>query len=258
VAPTKLVWDSVNNIARGQRIDRALLDAANNQVEIFRAVAPIAQLGLSFIPGVGQGVSAAIGAGLALADGKPITDALIAGMKGAITGGPLVQRAVELGVNAVGNVAAGKRIDEIALSVLRSQLPGGDAARIAFDTGLALAGQEAPGGGSHGRGAPRSQLAAGTGRVRDDQARARGTAARGKHAVCEEAPRGQPPGATAPNGSAQRRVVQPVRVLAPMRAMTARAPVRRLGAVQERPMTGDRRPEKQNGLAPHRGAKPFS
>jgi hypothetical protein len=139
VGPAKMAWDAADNIAHGQRLDRALLDAGKNQVDIFKTAAPFAQIGLSFIPGVGQGISAAIGAGLALANGKPITEALIAGVKGAIPGGPLVQQAVDLGMKAAVDVASGKRWDEIALNAVRSRLPGGEAGKIAFDTGLALA-----------------------------------------------------------------------------------------------------------------------
>ncbi len=139
VGPAKMAWDAADNIAHGQRIDRALLDAGKNQVDIFKTAAPFAQIGLSFIPGVGQGISAAIGAGLALANGKPITEALIAGVKGAIPGGPLVAQAVDLGMKAAVDVASGKRWDEIALNAVRSRLPGGEAGKIAFDTGLALA-----------------------------------------------------------------------------------------------------------------------
>jgi hypothetical protein len=139
VGPAKMAWDAADNLAHGQSLDRALLDAGKNQVDIFKTAAPFAQIGLSFIPGVGQGISAAIGAGLALANGKPITEALIAGVKGAIPGGPLVQQAVDLGMKAAVDVASGKRWDEIALNAVRSRLPGGEAGKIAFDTGLALA-----------------------------------------------------------------------------------------------------------------------
>jgi hypothetical protein len=135
----KFVWDAADSVAKGERIDRALLSAAKDQVAMFRAVAPIAQLGLSFIPGVGQGVSAAIGAGLALADGKPITDALLSGLKSAIPGGPLVQKAVEMGIHGAVDLASGKRLDAVALDAVRQNLPGGETARAAFDAGLALA-----------------------------------------------------------------------------------------------------------------------
>ena len=90
-ASTRFVWDAADSVVSGERIDRALLGAARNQIAMYKAFAPIAQLGLSFIPGVGQGVSAAIGAGLALADGRPITDAMLEAVKSAMPGGPLVR-----------------------------------------------------------------------------------------------------------------------------------------------------------------------
>lgn len=139
VGPGKLVWDSVDNIAHGQRLDRAFVAAGKDQVQIFKSVAPYAQMGLSFIPGIGTGVSAAIGAGLALANGKRLTDALLAGACGAIPGGPLVQKAAQIGLNSAIGLVQGKRLDAIALDELRRQLPGGPIAKMAFDTGLALA-----------------------------------------------------------------------------------------------------------------------
>lgn len=212
--PAKFVVDATDNIVRGQRIDRALLDAVNNQVEIFRMVGPIAQLGLSFIPGVGQGVAAAIGAGLALADGKPISEALIAAVKGAIPGGPIAQRALEMGARAVVDVAQGKRIDTIALNALRSQVPGGKAALAAFDTGLALAqGKKLQDAGMAGAAAllPNHPLA------------------QGAFDLTKRALAGKPiPGAPARHGG-------PVARVAPQRA-AARPKTRRPAPVAVRPM----------------------
>lgn len=139
LAPVTFVADVGDAVVHGERIDRALMHAAEHQAKIFKDVAGFAQIGLSFIPGIGQGISAAIGAGLALAEGKPITDALLAGVKGALPGGPLAAAAFDAAARAAIGVAEGKRIDEIALSAVRNNLPGGDAAKIAFDTGLALA-----------------------------------------------------------------------------------------------------------------------
>lgn len=138
-AQTKFMWDTAQAIAHGERIDSALLDAAKKQVGMYRAALPIAQLGVGFVPGIGHGVNAAIGAGLALADGKPITEALIEGVKSAIPGGPLVQMAVDVGARAAVDLASGKRLDTIALEAVRRNLPGGEGAKAAFDMGLALA-----------------------------------------------------------------------------------------------------------------------
>ena len=51
-----------------------------------------AQIGASFVPGAGTGVSAALGAANALADGSPINDAAIEAARGAIPGGRLPRR----------------------------------------------------------------------------------------------------------------------------------------------------------------------
>ncbi len=139
IAPAIFVKDMGDAVLHGERIDRALLRAGEKQMKIFKDAAVFAQIGLSFIPGIGQSLSAAIGAGLALAEGKKLTDALIAGIKGAIPGGPLVGAAFDMGARAVVGVAEGKRLDVVALEAVRNNIPGGDAARLAFDTGLALA-----------------------------------------------------------------------------------------------------------------------
>jgi hypothetical protein len=106
---------------------------------MYRAALPLAQLGVGFVPGLGHGVNAAIGAGLALADGKPITEAMIEAVKSAIPGGPLAKMALDVGMRSAVDLASGKRFDAIALEAVRRHLPGGEAAKIAFDTGLALA-----------------------------------------------------------------------------------------------------------------------
>lgn len=126
-------------VAEGKRFDKALASAAKGQLESFTAVLPLAQIGLSFIPGIGQGINAALGAAMALAEGKPITEAFLAGLKNALPGGPLVKAAIDVGIKSAIDVASGKRLDTIALNAVRSRIPGGPAAQKAFDMGLALA-----------------------------------------------------------------------------------------------------------------------
>lgn len=88
---------------------------------------------LSVVPGVGSGVSAALGAAQALADGRPITDALMAGVRNAIPGGPIAQIAFD----ATRGLVQGKGINTIALEALRNQLPGN--VQKAMDFGVAMA-----------------------------------------------------------------------------------------------------------------------
>jgi hypothetical protein len=97
-------------------------------------VLPYVQSVISFVPGVGTGVSAALGAAQALADGRPIDEAIVAAAKGAIPGGPMAQMAFD----AAWGLAHGRPIEAAALDALRQRLPHGLAQR-AFDTGVALA-----------------------------------------------------------------------------------------------------------------------
>src|SRR5262249_39106355 len=80
---------------------------------------PYVQSVVSFVPGLGTGVSAALGAAQALADGRPITDAVVAAARGAIPGGPLAQMAFD----TAWGLAHGKPIDAAVLASLRSQVP---------------------------------------------------------------------------------------------------------------------------------------
>lgn len=100
-----------NKIASGARIDKAVLGHFKKQLRRIKTVAPYVQMVVSFVPGVGQGVSAAIGAGLALAEGRPLTDAVMEGIRGAIPGGPAGRAAFDLGRA----VLSGKKVDHEAL-----------------------------------------------------------------------------------------------------------------------------------------------
>jgi hypothetical protein len=97
-------------------------------------VLPYVQSVMSFVPGVGTGISAALGAAQALADGRRIDEAIIAGARGAIPGGPMAQMAFD----AAWGLAHGRPVDTVVLGALRDRLPAGLAQR-AFDTGVALA-----------------------------------------------------------------------------------------------------------------------
>ncbi len=125
-APFKLA----NNIASGQRIDRAVVGHFKGQLADAKTVAPYAQTVVSFVPGIGQGVSGAIGAGLALADGRPINEALVSAVKGAIPGGPAAQAAFSVAAAA----AQGKPLDEVAIAAL----PLDDNAKKALKTAASL------------------------------------------------------------------------------------------------------------------------
>jgi hypothetical protein len=103
-----------NAVASGQRIDKVALGHLTSQIGAIRDVAPYVQTVVSIVPGVGAGVSGAIGASLALASGQNITTALKEGVKGALPGGPLAKAAFDLGEAAV----QGKPLDQLALAAL--------------------------------------------------------------------------------------------------------------------------------------------
>jgi len=108
---------------------------AVDPAEIIRA----AQTVISFVPGVGTGINAAIAAGSALAKGENITDALVDGVRGSLPGGPLAQKGFDVAAKLVRAAASGQNIGEAALSAARDQIPGGEIAKKAFDVGLAVA-----------------------------------------------------------------------------------------------------------------------
>ncbi len=113
--------------------NRALAPA----VQIVHSISPLlpyAQAVASLVPGVGQGVGAALGAAQVLADGRPITDAAIAAVRGAVPGGPIGK----LAFDTAWGLVEGRPVATAALGALRNQVPG-DLPKKAFDTAVALA-----------------------------------------------------------------------------------------------------------------------
>ena len=102
------------NIAAGKRIDRAAYEALKTRIKAYQDIAPYAQTVISFVPGVGQGISGAIGAANALSKGQPISEAMIQGVRGALPGGPMAQAAFDVAVAGI----QGKPLTEVALSAL--------------------------------------------------------------------------------------------------------------------------------------------
>ena len=115
-------------------VANAALKPALTVIKAVGPVLPYVQAVVSFVPGVGTGVSAALGAAQALADGRRIDEAIVSAAKSAIPGGPLAQ----MGFDAAWGLAHGRPIESVALEALRNRLPN-DLAKKAFDTGLALA-----------------------------------------------------------------------------------------------------------------------
>ena len=132
---TRFLVDTGMAAARGENIAKAAQKAMQAGIGDVRKSLQFAAMVAPFVPGVGTGVAAALGAANALASGQKITDALIAGARGAVPGGAIAQMAFDTAVN----LARGKNVGEAFLNSARSRLPGGPAAQAAFDAALTLA-----------------------------------------------------------------------------------------------------------------------
>jgi hypothetical protein len=121
-------------VLRGDNLVKATKLAVKAGVADAREALRLAAMVAPFIPGIGTGVGAALGAADALANGQPITQALIAGVRGAIPGGAIAQAAFD----TAAQLAQGKRLDQALLTAARNRLPPGPA-QAAFDTALAIA-----------------------------------------------------------------------------------------------------------------------
>lgn len=126
--------DTAGGVARGENLIKAAQQAAKAGIGDVRESLRFAAMVAPFVPGIGSGVAAAMGAANALASGERITDALIAGARNAVPGGAIAQAAFD---TAIG-LAKGQKLGEAALNAVRSKLPGGRLAQAAFDSSLAL------------------------------------------------------------------------------------------------------------------------
>jgi hypothetical protein len=134
LGPTAIAFDVGSRVARGQKLGTALKGAVGGQLDAVRSQLKLAEMVAPFVPGIGQGVAAALGAANALAAGRPITEALLASARAALPGGAIAQAAFDTAIN----LAKGKSIGEAALAAARERLPGGAAAKAAFDGAVAL------------------------------------------------------------------------------------------------------------------------
>jgi len=85
----------------------------------------------SFIPGIGTAFAAVLESGVALAEGKEITEAFVDGIKAALPGGPVAEMAFNAGQAAL----QGSNLQDIAIA----SLPIDDEAKALISTGLNIA-----------------------------------------------------------------------------------------------------------------------
>jgi len=185
-------------LVQGRRIDRIAVDQFKSAIKNVRTVAPYAQTVISFVPGVGTGLSAGLGGAMALAEGQSITQALEAAVKSSIPGGPLAQAAFSVasgvmqgrpidtiavnalpisgpqkallirGLTAAKDLAAGKRVDTVLLDQAVKSLPPQlrKAVQIGTALGHAKTLQGALGAAAHGASQLASDYANGTNAAR--------------------------------------------------------------------------------------------
>lgn len=122
-----------SSIASGERIDKALVDHFKRDLALIKEAAPLAQAVISFVPGVGTGVSAAIGAGVALAEGRSLDEAAKAAIRGAVPGGPAAVAAFDAALAVV----QGENVGKAAIEAARTLVP--PSFQKAFDIGVAVA-----------------------------------------------------------------------------------------------------------------------
>ena len=135
LGPAAIAIDAGSRLARGQSLGKALKGAVGGQIDAVRSQLRLAEMVAPFVPGIGTGVAAALGAANALAAGRPITEAVLAAARSALPGGAVAQAAFDTALN----LAKGKNIGQAVLAAARDRLPGGPAARAAFDGAVALA-----------------------------------------------------------------------------------------------------------------------
>jgi hypothetical protein len=98
------------NVLSGANVSQSLVNEFKAQVAVIRDVGPLASKIVAFVPGIGTGVAAGIGAASALANGQSITDSLIEAAKAALPGSGLAKLAVNAGVDAIGGKAIASNI----------------------------------------------------------------------------------------------------------------------------------------------------
>jgi len=122
---------ATSQLLQGRRIDHIAIDQFKRTVAGVKTLAPYVQTVISFVPGVGTGISAGLGGALALAEGQSITQAVEAAVKSSIPGGPAAQAAFSV----ASGVMQGKPIDQIAINAL----PIGNAEKDLLKRGLTVA-----------------------------------------------------------------------------------------------------------------------
>ena len=134
-----------SQILSGKNIAQSFVADLKSELKDVKAIAPYAQMVISLVPGIGPAVSGAIGAGVALAEGQPLSKALIAGVKGAIPGGPIAASIFSAAVEGAGAVASHKDVGTVLMNSAVAALPIPIEAQTGIDSAIKLASSIAKG-----------------------------------------------------------------------------------------------------------------
>ena len=137
-APIRAAAHVTSDIAHGRNVVRSIESGGR---ELQRATGSItnnplfkiAQTGIAFIPGLGQGVSAGMASAAAFGRGENLRDIGLAAARGALPGP--AQIAMDIAIGAIKH----QNLGALGLRELRAQLPGGDVAKGAFDAAVMIA-----------------------------------------------------------------------------------------------------------------------
>lgn len=127
-SPLASPFKMTDNLLQGVSLDKVIMRQLEEGLNDAKAIAPYAQIVISFFPGIGPIASAAIGIAVSLANGRTIDQALLDGVESALPGGPLAKMAFDAAKSAIN----GDSIDQIAISAL----PIPDTAKKLVSAGL--------------------------------------------------------------------------------------------------------------------------
>lgn len=148
-----LPFKATENLIKGKRVDKIALESFKTSLLAAKTLAPYVQTVISFVPGIGTGLSAGLGGAIALASGKNINEALMEGIKSALPGGAVAgavfdvtsailqkkpiedsiiaaipvsdsaKKALLVGTKTVKALAEGKKVDQAVIDSALNALP---------------------------------------------------------------------------------------------------------------------------------------
>ncbi|TMQ12509.1 MAG: hypothetical protein E6J91_20760 [Deltaproteobacteria bacterium] len=118
---TRNLVSSAGRVLGGENVFKVAGQFVRSGIKDIGEAAQLASMVTSFVPGVGTGVAAALGAASALAAGKPITEAVLSAASAAIPGGAIARAAFDTATGLI----KGQSLGEAALGAVRNRIPGG-------------------------------------------------------------------------------------------------------------------------------------